>query len=972
MKLRLSIAVTTVAFVVACATPYDPKQHENLDQLEPATKTLDELLPPIDQEQAQSNEQTAQAEDTDSADEAKSAKPAPLPEVTENTKKAIENYRKILELNPESRLVKWEAQRRLADLQVEVSELDPTAEEKGIANPGNSIDLYNSLLDSRPDDPANDRILYQLARAYQNTGQVELAIESLGELTTNFPDSALWTDSQFRRAELLFNQRDYAEAEKAYAQVLAKGKETSYFEQAQYKYGWSIFKQERYADSLDTFLAILDRELPVGAVENLEATLEVVPRAQRELVRDVLRVVSLSFSYLGGGQAITEYLQGKPVRSFEPVLYENLAQLFLDKGRFDDAARAYAALADRSPTHPLAPIFQARVIDVYDQAGFGDLVLQAKVDYVEKYDLDQIYWTAHSREDSPEAYETLRSNMEELARHWHARAQKAESTQARSQLFDKATQTYARYLARFDDADNRPEINFLLAEAHYQNQAFALAAQEFERTAWEYPPHERSAEAGYAAVLSRQTLAENATPEQRSARVRDSVGTSMRFADSFPEHEEQPKVMLRAAEDLYSIDARDDAIAIAERVTALDRPDAKPLFGQAWTLIGYAHMDQERYPEAEQGLSQALQHVAADDPKRAELTENLATAIYRQGEAAQQAGEIDVAIGHYLRVKDVLPGSELAAAGEFDAAAALIGQERWDEAAEVLLSFRRSYPDHELQPEVTRKLAGVYLKADKPLLAGAEFERIARSPHETTQARHEAAWQAATLYDEADAIGKAEAAYSYFATTYSQPYSQLLKAQERLIEITEARGDTAANRRWLKALIASEKRAGQQRSTRSRTLAAEAALTLANDARRDFERRRITLPLDKSLAAKKAAMDKAMEAYTQVTEYAIAEYTTEATARMGNLYANFAKALLESERPRGLSELELEEYQFLLEDQAFPLEDQAIEIHAANIRRTLDGIYDEWVKASYAALAKLLPARYAKSERSEVTLETLD
>ncbi len=965
--LPLALGAATTALVVACATPYDPSQHENLDRLSRPAKNLDELLPPIE---AQPTPQPTAAPVAPGKPAATASEPSP--EITENTKKAIENYRKILELSPDSRVVKWEAQRRLADLQVEVSELDPEAEEKGIASAGNSIDLYNSLLDSRPDDPDNDRILYQLARAYQNTGQVELAIESLTELTVNFPKTRLWTDAQFRRAELLFNRRDYAPAEKAYKQVMDKGAETSYFEQAQYKYGWSVFKQERYADSLDTFVAILDRELPVGAVENLQATLDVVPRAQRELVRDVLRVVSLSFSYLGGGQAITGYLKGKPVRNYEPVLYENLARLFLDKGRFDDAARAYAALADRSPTHYLAPKFQARVIEVYDQAGFGEQVLKAKVEYVEKYDLDQIYWTKHSKEDSPEAYELLRANMEELARHWHSLAQKTAAAPSKAQLFDKATQTYARYLARFKDAGNRPEINFLLAEAHFQSGAFERAAQEFERSAWDYPAHERSAEAGYAAVLARQTLAEQANAQQRPQRVRESVGTSMRFADSFAKHPEQPKVMLRAAEDLSSIEARDEAISIATRVTALTRPDLRPLQARAWTLIGYAHMDEQRYPEAEKGLSEALQRVAANDPKRAELRENLATAIYRQGEAAREAKDLGAAVGHFLRVREVLPGSELAAAGEFDAAAALIAQENWSEAARVLQSFRASYPQHKLQPEVTRKLAGVFLKDGKPLLAGAEYERIARSTAESAQAQQEAAWQAATLYDGAKALAKAEAAYEYFATTYSQPYAQVLKAQERLIELSQARGDTRTNRRWLQALIAREKLAGDQRSVRSRTLAAQAAMTLAEDSRVAFERRRINLPLDRSVPAKKSAMDEAMAAYEAVANYAIAEYTTQATYRMGDLYANFSKALLESERPRGLSELELEEYQFLLEDQAFPLEEKAIEIHAANTRRTLDGIYDRWVKSSYEALARLLPARYAKTERSEVTLETLD
>lgn len=969
MRLKLSIAVTTAAFVVACATPYDPSQQRNIETLDKTPASLDELLPP-----ATTPKPTAAAPQVQT-----SPKPARTSAATDDdfadttkTKKAIENYRQILELSPNNRAVKWEAQRRLADLQVEINELDPEAEAKGIASTDDSIDLYNSLLDSRPSDPNNDRILYQLARAYQNTGQVAKAIESLHELTQTFPASDLWTDAQFRRAELLFNQRDYAPAESAYKSVMARGQSGNYYEQAQYKYGWSIFKQERYADSLDTFLDILDHDLPVGAVENLDATLAVVPRAQRERVRDVLRVVSLSFSYLGGGPAITEYLQNHPVRSFEPVLYENLAKLFLDKNRYNDAARSYAALAERSPTHPLAPKFQARVIDVYDQAGFADQVLQAKVDYVNKYDLDQVYWTAHSREDSPEAYELLRSNMDELARHWHTGAQAAKTQADQDRLFEKATATYARYLDRFPDADNRPEINFLLAEAYFQNDQYQAAADEYTRTAWDYPAHKHSAEAGYAAVLARHKLIAGSNQAQRPARVKESVATSLRFADSFPDHAEQANVLMRAAEDLYGIGDADQAIAVASQVSQLQTAAAEPLKGTAWTLIGFAHMDQKRYPEAEQGLTEALKRVPAQSEKATELRDNLATAVYRQGEQAREAGELDIAIGHFLRVKDVQPGGELAAAGDFDAAAALIEQENWDKAAQVLLSFRQTYPDHKLQPEVTRKLAGVYLKADKPLLAAAEFERIARSLPKTAQASREAAWQAASLYDKAKAASKAEAAYVYFASNYSQPYGQVLKAHERLIKLTQARGDTRANRRWLQALISRENAAGQQSTPRGQTLAAQASLTLANDVRAQFERLRLTDPLQRSLPVKKAAMDKALDAYKQVNNYAIAEYTTEATYRIGELYADFSRALLQSERPRGLSELELEEYQFLLEDQAFPLEEKAIDIHAGNTQRTQDNIYDKWVKASYTALAKLLPARYNKTERIEVTLETLD
>jgi tetratricopeptide (TPR) repeat protein len=86
---------------------------------------------------------------------------------------------------------------------------------------------------------------------------------------------------------------------------------------------------------------------------------------------------------------------------------------------------------------------------------------------------------------------------------------------------------------------------------------------------------------------------------------------------------------------------------------------------------------------------------------------------------------------------------------------------------------------------------------------------------------------------------------------------------------------------------------------------------------------------------------------------------------MAELYRALAGDLMKSERPKGLSADEKEQYDALLEEQAFPLEEQAISIHELNTVRTVDGIYDEPVRQSFAALAELKPARYGKSELSD-------
>jgi hypothetical protein len=88
---------------------------------------------------------------------------------------------------------------------------------------------------------------------------------------------------------------------------------------------------------------------------------------------------------------------------------------------------------------------------------------------------------------------------------------------------------------------------------------------------------------------------------------------------------------------------------------------------------------------------------------------------------------------------------------------------------------------------------------------------------------------------------------------------------------------------------------------------------------------------------------------------------------VGILFEEFRNALLESERPTGLTSQQLEQYNFLLEEQAYPFEEKAITAYETNVRRAQDGgQYDDWIKKSYQRLAEILPARYNRGEMGEI------
>ena len=318
------------------------------------------------------------------------------------------------------------------------------------------------------------------------------------------------------------------------------------------------------------------------------------------------------------------------------------------------------------------------------------------------------------------------------------------------------------------------------------------------------------------------------------------------------------------------------------------------------------------------------------------------------------------------------PDSKIRANAQYDAATQLIGLKQWPRAIGVLEDFRRQFPQSPLQPEVTRKLAVAYAAADRPAEAAAEFERIAARPGEERAVQREALLQSADLYAKAGNTGKATGMLEKFVAANPEPLADAEEARQRLADYAQQSGDVARRDHWYQEIVRADAQAGAQRTERTHYLAAKAQLALAQPARDAFRAVRLSAPLKKSLIVKRNALETAMDGYKRAADYQVAEVTTAATYEMAGLYRTLAQDLLASERPKNLKGEELAEYNSLLEEQVFPFEEQAIKAYELNTARARDGVYDEWVRKSFQALAELKPARYGKTELTQDVVASLE
>jgi len=885
--------------------------------------------------------------------------PAELPVVPsaapeKNRASAMQHYEAFLQESPDNNFVP-EAMRRLADLHLE-TEQDALME--GTLAPGESkaARLYAELLERFPDHNRNDSALYQLARANEQTGEIEPSMEALTSYSGKYKEGNKYDEVQFRRGEYLFVRRDYRNAEIAYKAVLDHGEESDFHQQALYKIGWTYFKQNNYDDALHAYMQLLDETIGGHSSASLPESLS---RTDSERINDTLRAVSLSFSYLGSNTEVRDYYATRGARSYEPLIYAKLAALHLSKERFTDAAETYSLFADTHQHHPEAPLFQSRVIDVYKQAGFNERVLEEKQAFIERYEPAAAYWQQHNPADSPHVLPQVQRHLRDVARHFHAVAQ----AQKKPKAYADAGHWYRLYLRAFPKSEQAPYMNFLYAELLTDSGQHGLAAVQYENTAYSYGAHKKASEAGYAAILAYQKHEPGLRGREKADWHRRGISNSLRFSEAFPEHKQALPVRTLAAQQLYAL--REYSAAVAAAKPIVENPKApQKLQLSGWTVIAHAEFDQGDFQQAELAYQQVLARTPRSDKQRDKLQEKLAATIYKQGEQERDAGNMAGAAEHFLRIADAVPGSNINVTAQYDAAAAYIALKQWPSAIKILERWRRANPGNKLQPDVTRKLAVLYQENNQPLQAAGEFARIADTETDP-KLKREATLTTATLYQQAGRNSQAIDAYKRFIKRYPQPVEAAMEARYQLVLLYGKGQQTDKQRYWQKQLVEADKTAGRQRNQRTRYLAANAQLALVSDTYRAYQQVQLKEPLKKNLARKKKHMQAAIKGYKQAAAYEVAGVTTESTYRIGEIYANFGQALMTSQRPRNLNAEELEQYEILLEEQAYPFEEKAIVVHETNIQRTTDGVYDEWVKKSLATLAKLMPVRYAKQEKGE-------
>lgn len=836
-----------------------------------------------------------------------------------------------------------------------------------------AIASYVDILEKYPNSPDNAEVLYQLAKAYDMEGQSRNARQMLERLISYHPYYSGIAEVYFRLGDIYFNAGLYEKSEHAYRQTTLKdgGK---LLLNAHYMQAWSLYKLGNYNAALEHFAFVLNDLLQA------EQAGRKLNNIEKPLIKDALHSMSLALVNLGGAKAIADIksLQGK---NYQWRLFAELADFYLEKSRYDDSAATYREFIANHPMDERASDFQSKLIASYVKGGFPKLVLAEKETYVALYQPTGKYFTAHESKQAS-IKKALNDYYVELAAHYHSQGQiaakQAKAPNAETHLaelskksFIKANQFYGDFIENFASDKRRVELQYKKADAQFENQLFAASASDYVEVAYAFGNHKYANKAAYASIIAYQKhidglVAEHKKPNEKQLLEQDkwrgiAVENMLKFAKVFHTDERSIAVLTNAAQSMFALNQYERAITVASDLINGNKSLNKNLRKTALGILAHSYFQLGQYQLAQNNYDAQRKLLVKDSQEYLEISDQLAVTVFKKAEAFKVAKQNQLAINELLSIKTLAPKAKVRVMAQYDAVSLMLADKQWKNAIAQLQQLQGQFAKHELAKEFPRKLAFAYEQDKQFAKAANAYEGLYKNDQDP-KVRQEALFVAAGLFEKLKNNDKALEYYKEYARAYEKPFDNRMEARYHIADLYAQANDASRELYWLRRVIDGHDKAGKLQTERSKWLAAWANAKYGDYFAGEFNKRRLSLPLEKSMAKKNQHLQDATQRYEMAAAYGILEFLSMSRFKIADLYDTFSAELQRAPLPKGLSTSDEQMYRDIINQQAQPFAQLATSIHQSNTELSWQGHYNEWIENSFTAMKRLAPLRYNKVE----------
>ncbi len=480
------------------------------------------------------------------------------------------------------------------------------------------------------------------------------------------------------------------------------------------------------------------------------------------------------------------------------------------------------------------------------------------------------------------------------------------------------------FIGRFKDHEKAPGVAYKAAELFYSHNDFPEARRRFESIVQSYPKAEVSKFATNLIVESFLVDKDWKSVEEVSARLANNKEVIDPKSDLY---KDLLKFKLagrfKLADQLLEKGQYDEAAQ--KYIQLVDEEPHHEFADKALNNAAVAYEGKRRFDSA----LKLYERIFREYPN-SKLADS---ALFRVAVNAENSYDFDKAVSSYQKLVKDYPASKNREAALFNAARLLEGQQRYPEAAAAFLRYADLFPKSEDTPKNIYRAALIYEKQSDWKGYIRALEEFVRKYGGNKQG------QAELVIDAKKRIGDG--------------WQKLGSERESRLSY-----QTAANefdRRGLKpddVPIAAD-------------AAAQARFQLAELEFKDFDRLKIGgrgKALERSFAAKRAAVKRINDAYAQVFKYKRLEWTLAALYRRGYALERFASTIIETPIPpdvKRLGEEAVIAYQDLLAQQTASLEDAAVESYSATLAEARKNhISNAWTKKTLESLNRFRPKEY--------------
>lgn len=446
----------------------------------------------------------------------------------------------------------------------------------------NAVAEFEKSLAAKPDRPQSDQTLLSLAEVYRKLDRPADAVSRLDQLKRQFPNSSLNEEATFRLGELAYAQGAFDQAIGHYLAVVNAWAKGSFAPHAQYGLGWSYFKKQDFAQSVEAIKKLTER---YGQSELAAKGLYVRAMAQFQLgqyaavAEDVNAFLksnppakdALDAGYLLGLAQGAQQNYSDAAKTYaailtkdamyadaDKVLYE-LGWAYLELSQRADSVAAFRRLAKEFPESPLAAESLFRVAEVlYDD---GDFKAAA----------------AAYKETQARAVASA-GDLGEKAMH------KLGWSYLKSDGLSDASQAFEAQLTAYPAGSLSGDAEFLLGECYYKQKNWQPALKHYALViAGKHPTYQ-------ALALYRSGECAAASEDWESSRT-----FHQQAVDGFPNFELRPEAQYGVGWALQQQNKMAEAIACYEKVT--EQTDTETA-AKARFMIGECYFAEKKHKEA--------------------------------------------------------------------------------------------------------------------------------------------------------------------------------------------------------------------------------------------------------------------------------------------------------------------------------------------------------------------------------------